>query len=200
VLVVGFDLDMTLIDSRPGIEATLRALAAEIGVFIDAAVVVNRLGPTLEMEMANWVEAEQVTAASDRYRELYVDHGVRGTALLPGAQEAVGAVRAAGGRSIVVTAKFEPNAKACLEHVGLEVDEVIGWRYGPQKGETLAEHGASIYVGDTPSDIEGARAAGALAVCVPSGPHDADELRAAGADVVLASLTEFPAWFVHYTA
>lgn len=195
MLVVGFDLDMTLIDSRPGIAATLRALSTEIGVYIDPDVVVNRLGPTVEMEMANWVDADRVMAVSDRYRELYADHGVPGTVLLPGAREAVRAVRASGGRTIVVTAKDEPNAKACLAHVGLEVDEVIGWRYGPAKGETLAEHGASIYVGDTPSDVEGARAAGALAICVPTGPHDADELRAAGADVVLTSLVEFPVWF-----
>ncbi len=48
MLVVGFDLDMTLVDSRPGIAATLRALSAETGVFIDAELVVSRLGPTLE--------------------------------------------------------------------------------------------------------------------------------------------------------
>jgi phosphoglycolate phosphatase len=199
MLVVGFDLDMTLVDSRPGIAATLRVLTAETGVHIDADLVVSRLGPPVETEMANWVEADQVMVVSDRYRELYAEHGVPGTDLLPGAREAVSAVRALGGRSIVVTAKFEPNAIACLAHVGIEVDEVIGWRHGPGKGKTLIEHGASIYVGDTPSDVDGARAAGALAVCVPTGPHTVDELRAAGADVVLGSLTEFPAWLAGYS-
>ncbi|MGQ0804448.1 MAG: hypothetical protein ACT4PI_11380 [Actinomycetota bacterium] len=51
-LVVGFDLDMTLIDSRPGILATLAALSEETGVRIDGELVVSRLGPTLESEMA----------------------------------------------------------------------------------------------------------------------------------------------------
>ena len=51
-LVVGFDLDMTLIDSRPGVHATICALVAETGVLIDPDVVVARLGPPLEQELA----------------------------------------------------------------------------------------------------------------------------------------------------
>ena len=194
-LVVGFDLDMTLIDSRPGIVATLEALATETGVAIDAALVVNRLGPTLEEEMANWYPAEHVGTVSDRFRELYTDLGVPGCSLLRGAAESIEAVATAGGRSVVITAKYEPNARKCLEHVGLEVDVVVGWRWGPDKASTLVEHGAAAYVGDTPSDMAAGRAAGALAIGVPSGPHPADELTHAGADVVLDSLHGFPGWF-----
>jgi phosphoglycolate phosphatase len=194
--VVGFDLDMTLIDSRPGIHATLLVLAAESGHHIDADVVIGRLGPPLEEEMAHWVPAELVDPLSDRYRELYAEHGIRGgTVALPGAAEALDAVRTAGGRAVVVTAKYGPNAWACLEHTGLAADAVVGSRHGPQKAETLAEHGAAVYVGDTPPDVAAASTAGALAVAVPSGPFTADELRAAGADVVLGSLVEFRAWF-----
>jgi phosphoglycolate phosphatase len=194
-LVVGFDLDMTLIDSRPGIAATLEALSAETGVAIEADLVVNRLGPTLEEEMANWYPREQVEVMSDRFRELYTEVGVPGCAPLPGARAAVEAVASAGGRSVVVTAKYEPNARRCLDHVGLDVDVVVGWRWGPDKAITLAEHRAVAYVGDTPADVSAALAADAIAVGVPSGPHPADELRAAGADVVLGSLTDFGSWF-----
>ena len=150
-LVVGFDLDMTLVDSRPGIAATIAALAAETGTRIDADVVVGRLGPPLEDEMAHWFPSDAVPAVSDRFRELYADVGVPGTVLLDGAAESVAAVRSAGGGVVVVTAKFESNAVACLDHVGLAVDAVCGWRHGPDKGLALAEHGATVYVGDTPS-------------------------------------------------
>jgi phosphoglycolate phosphatase len=192
--VVGFDLDMTLVDSRPGIAATLAALAAETGNRIDAEVVVGRLGPPLEVELAHWFPTDAVPAASDRYRELYADLGVPGTVLLDGAAESVAAVRSAGGGVMVVTAKFEPNAIACLDHVGLAVETVCGWRHGSAKGVALAEHGAAVYVGDTPSDVTGARGVGVVAVGVATGPHPAAELDAAGADAVLGSLTEFPAW------
>jgi beta-phosphoglucomutase-like phosphatase (HAD superfamily) len=41
---VGFDLDMTLIDSRPAIMAAFGGLAVEAGVDIDVAAVDARLG------------------------------------------------------------------------------------------------------------------------------------------------------------
>ena len=51
---VGFDLDMTLIDSRPGIRAAYRALTAKTGVWVDADLAVTRLGPPLRTELAEW--------------------------------------------------------------------------------------------------------------------------------------------------
>ncbi len=117
-----------------------------------------------------------------------------GTELLPGAPEAVDAVHDAGGRVVVVTAKYEPNALRCLTHVGLTVDAVFGWRYADGKAETLIAEGAAIYVGDTPNDVRAASRAGAHMVAVTTGPHPAAELRAAGATTVLDSLVDFPAW------
>ena len=194
VLVIGFDLDMTLIDSRSGVHAAMSALIAETGAPIDPDVVVARLGPPLERELAEWVPADQIGPLADRYRELYAEVGIEGTVALPGADTALDAVHALRGRTLVVTAKYEPSARRCLEQANLTVNDVVGWRHGPQKGETLSEHGAVVYVGDTPPDLDAARIAGAIAVGVPSGPFTATELTAAGADIVLDSLLEFPDW------
>jgi phosphoglycolate phosphatase len=50
---------------------------------------------------------------------------------------------------------------------------------------------ASVYaVGDTPNDVEAARSVGAVAVGVASGRYSTDELRQAGAEIVLRSLEE----------
>ncbi|MGP3999028.1 HAD family hydrolase [Streptomyces sp. 8N706] len=197
-LTVGFDLDMTLIDSRPGIKAAYEALSAETGTYIDAELAITRLGPPLEQELAHWFPDERIQAVGDRYRELYPARAIAPTAALPGAGEAVAAVQGLGGRAIVVTAKHEPNAKLHLEHLGIDPDAVIGWLWAEAKAEALREHGAAVYVGDHTGDIRGARAAGALSVAVATGPFGAAELRAAGADVVLSDLTEFPAWLVGY--
>jgi phosphoglycolate phosphatase len=193
--VVGFDLDMTLIDPRPGVVAALAALSAETGVFVDGDLVATRLGPPLETELAHWFPAASVDAAADRYRALYVEHALPRTTALPGAVAAVAAVRSGGGRAVVVTAKQHALAVASLAHVGIVVDEVVGWRHGAAKGAALREHGATAYVGDHVADVDGARAAGAVSVAVASGPCSAAELRAYGADVVLGDLTEFPAWW-----
>ncbi|MER6300940.1 HAD family hydrolase [Kitasatospora sp. NPDC001539] len=193
-LTVGFDLDMTLLDTRPGIHATYRALSAETGTYIDADLAVTRLGPPLLDELRNWFPAEHLDEIARRYRTLYRDHAFAPTTALPGAHAALAAVRTHGGRVAVITGKYEPNALLHLEHAGLEADTVIGDLWAETKGEALREQGASIYVGDHLGDVLGARHARAVAVGVATGPYGADELRAAGADVVLTDLTGFPEW------
>ncbi len=199
-LTVGFDLDMTLIDSRPGIAAAYRVLVAETGVPIDIDLVVSRLGPPLEAELAHWFPAAEVPAAAGLYRASYPDHAIAPSTALAGARESVAAVRALGGRAIVVTAKNEAHAKLHLSYLGIEPDTVIGSLWAEAKGEALREQGAQVYVGDHTGDVRGARVAGALSLGVTTGPCDAAELRAAGADVVLEDLTGFPAWLAAFEA
>jgi len=199
-LIVGFDLDMTLVDSRPGIRASMSALARETGVPIDVDVVVGRLGPKLESELAHWYPAEQVDAIAARYRELYWDDCVgEGTLLLPGARAAVDAVRTHGGQVVVVTAKTAPLALRCLAAVGIDAYAVAGHVHGDEKRDALIEHGVGIYVGDTVADVRAAIDASALAVGVTTGPDGARNLVAADADLVLDSLVDFPAWLATVT-
>lgn len=200
-ITVGFDLDMTLIDSRPGIKAAYEALAAETGTFIDADLAISRLGPPLEQELAEWFPQDRIQEMGERYREMYPSKAIAPCTALPGAHEAVRAVQHAGGRAIVVTAKHEPNAKLHLEHLGLTPDAVVGWLWAEAKAEALREYGAAVYVGDHTGDVRGARTAGAVSIAVPTGPCTGEELRAAGADVVLTGgLPEFPDWLAGYVA
>ena len=195
MLIVGFDLDMTLVDSRPGIRASMAALTQETGVPVDVEVVIERLGPKLEWELAQWFPAEQVAHACKRYRAHYWEHCVDGgTILLPGAHAAVDAVRARDGRVLVVTAKSESLAHRCIKEVGLKADVVVGHVYGDEKRDALLSHRAAIYVGDTVTDVQSALDASATAVGVTTGPDDATELLAAGAGVVLDSLEQFAEW------
>ncbi|MFF7238321.1 HAD family hydrolase [Streptomyces collinus] len=199
-LTVGFDLDMTLIDSRPGIRACYVALAERTGTYIDADLAVTRLGPPLAEELVNWFPAGEVAAVADLYREMYPSFAIAATPAMAGAREAVEAVRAAGGRTMVVTAKYEPNAELHLAHLGISPDVVVGDLWAEQKAEALRAYGASVYVGDHVGDVRGARAAGALSVAVATGPCDGGELRAAGADVVLDDLSAFPGWLAGHRA
>jgi phosphoglycolate phosphatase len=197
-LTIGFDLDMTLIDSRPGIHACYLALSERTGTYIDADLAITRLGPPLAEELINWFPQEQLAEMADLYRSMYPTIAIAATPAMPGAREAVDAVQAAGGRAIVVTAKYEPNAKLHLEHLGIHPDEVVGDLWAEQKAEALLEHGAGIYVGDHIGDVRGARKADALSVAVATGPCSAEELSTAGADVVLGDLTQFPGWLADY--
>lgn len=199
-LTVGFDLDMTLIDSRPGIKATYEAFAAQVGVRIDADLAVSRLGPPLEHELAHWFPEAEIVERVAQYRALYPAYAIEPSLALPGAGDAIQAVREAGGRAVVVTAKNEPHAKLHLSHLGIDPDAVIGGLWAEGKAEALREYGAGVYVGDHTGDVRGAAAAGALSVAVATGPCDEAELRAAGADVVLPDLTAFRGWLEGYRA
>ncbi|MFJ2084629.1 HAD family hydrolase [Micromonospora chokoriensis] len=192
-LTVGFDLDMTLVDSRPGIAAAYRALTAKTGVPIDAELAVSRLGPPLRTEIAHWFPPEQVESAVLVYRELYPAYAITPTLLLPGARESINAIRARGGRVLVVTSKIGRLARLHLDHLGLEADELAGDLFAEQKATALREHGATHYVGDHVADMVAAAAAGVPGIGVATGPCSRDELRSAGAEVVLDRLTEFPA-------
>ncbi|MBX7549646.1 HAD family hydrolase [Streptomyces sp. NPDC004232] len=197
-LTVGFDLDMTLIDSRPGIRACYLALAERTGTYIDADLAVTRLGPPLAEELVNWFPEERIPAMADLYRSMYPTIAIAATPAMAGAREAMETVRAAGGRTMVVTAKYEPNAKLHLAHLGIEPDVVVGDLWAERKAEALREYGAHVYVGDHVGDVRGARTADALSLAVATGPCSAEELRAAGADVVLDDLSAFPEWFDGY--
>jgi pyridinium-3,5-biscarboxylic acid mononucleotide sulfurtransferase len=193
-LVVGFDLDMTLVDPRPGVVASFRAVTAETGVAIDGELAASRLGPPLEVELAHWAPADRIDDLAERYRAHFATVGVDGTSLLPGAVEALDAVRREGGRTVVVTAKNEANARATLDRLGLAADDVVGWRWGAGKGDALLERGASVYIGDHTADMLAATTARATAVAVTTGADSEAALREAGADVVLGDLTEFAGW------
>ena len=59
MLVVGFDLDMTLVDSRPGIMATLVALEAETGAPVASDEMLDALlRRNLDLEFGDRFEAE----------------------------------------------------------------------------------------------------------------------------------------------
>ena len=162
--------------------------------------VVDHLGPPLETVLARWLPASDVDGAAWRYRELFGTLGIATTEAMPGARSAVQAVRDLGGMVVVVTAKYEPHARESLAAIGVDVDVVVGWRYGSAKGQTLRAQRAHVYVGDHPADVIAAREGGAIAVMVPTGGHSSRELADAGADVVLRSLEDFPAWLHRYRA
>jgi phosphoglycolate phosphatase len=192
---VGFDLDMTLIDSRPAIMAAFEAMSRDMSASVDLDAVDARLGIKLEDELAYWFPPEGVADAAGCYRRHYVRLAAEKTSALPGAREALAAVRAAGQRAVIITAKHPVSAGPSLRAAGLTADELITHVHGPEKAEVLRSLRAAVYVGDTPPDITAGISAGARAIGVATGSFTAAELRLAGAELVLGTLEAFPAWY-----
>jgi phosphoglycolate phosphatase len=190
---VGFDLDMTLIDSRPGIREAYRALTARTGVHVDADLAVSRLGPPLRTELGYWFPADRIEDAVVTYRALYQELAIEPSVPMKGAVEALDAVREAGLRTVVVTSKLGRLARLHLDHLGMHADELAGDLFAEGKASALVEHGVRWYVGDHVADMVASRTAGIPGIGVATGPCSEAELRGAGASHVLPDLTGLPA-------
>ena len=193
-LVVGFDLDMTLIDTAPGFRDVLAALGAELGVEFPVEEMTRssaRRSTCCSSPTSRPTRSPPPATGSARCTPTTPSPGRPRS---PAPHEALAAVRRHGGRVLVVTGKYPANAQLHLDHLALDVDHLEGWVWGVGKAEVLRREGASIYVGDHIHDVEGALAAGALSVSVLTGGCTREELLAAGTDVVLDGLDEFPAW------
>jgi phosphoglycolate phosphatase len=195
-LTVGFDLDLTLVDSHERIlSAYVRALA-DLGVEVSS----EELTPHLGMPLADTAVAVGAAVDADalvlRYRHYYDEPGAPRTLPMPGAAEALRAVRAEGGRTVVVSAKYTPAVHKALAEAGLTdlVDVVYGELFAEDKAGALVAEGASVYVGDHPGDMAAARTAGAYGVGVTTGANNEAALLGAGADVTVADLHAFVAW------
>jgi phosphoglycolate phosphatase-like HAD superfamily hydrolase len=152
--------------------------------------------------------AEFATRLADRKEQL-TTHG----SLLPGAAEALRTVGALPGVvQTVLTGSSRPNAALKLRAFGLDryLDLAIGGFAGSDpypKGALLratrlkAEEKyrvsftekQTVYVADSPRDVEAARMGGATSVAVASGRASSGELREAGAELVLPDLTDLSA-------
>lgn len=193
--IVGFDLDMTLVDTRRGIQASLEAMAEDMEIEkIDAEGIANRSGPPIQTELAKLFpeQPEKARRALEIFRKHMGKIGVQAVEAFPGAAHAITTVRELGGRSLVLTGKHRPLAIETLRQVELEVNGVTGDLTWKGKAAVLKQAGAWGYVGDHSTDVQAANLADVRAIGVASGQISAEELWEAGADNVLSTLEEFP--------
>jgi len=128
---------------------------------------------------------------------------------LPGAAEALGAVAKLDGVvQSVFTGNSRPTAVLKLRAFGLDGDvdfdiggygseaypkgtllRVARQRAGNKHGVTFGED-ATVYIADSPRDVDAARIGGARSLAVASGRASAAELRDVGADAVLPDLAD----------
>ena len=191
---MGFDLDMTLVDSAEGIVLSVQHVISQYGIDADGDEIRSTIGLPLDHVFPRWLPEEPYDVLLAAYRAHYRVNGIPLTRPMPGAAEAIAAVRGRGDRVLVVTAKYGAVASLALEAAGLDADEIVGDLFAEGKATALREHDAWAYVGDHPGDVRAARSADVISVVVPSGPTSLVELSAAGPDVVLPDLTHLPEW------
>ena len=195
------------ITGRPLVQLPQMAGRTEPEVFFDALALngVSLRDPAESERLLAPFGAELATSLAAR-RDLLTTEGQ----LLPGAAESLAAVaQLPDVLQSVLTGSSRPNAALKLRAFGLDryVDLTVGGFAGSDaypKGALLrvtrqraeekyqvnfAER-ATVYVADSPRDVEAARIGGARSLAVASGRASSAELRDAGADAVLPDLTD----------
>jgi len=191
---------------RPLIQLPQMAGQSESEIFFDA-LALNGVDVRADGDAERMLEpfsAELASALAARPAELKSQGQ-----LLPGAAEAMAAVATLDGTvQSVLTGNSRPTAVLKLRTFGLDgyVDFDIGGygseaypkgtllrvarqRAGDKHGVTFGED-ATVYVADSPRDVDAARIGGARSLAVASGRASAAELRDVGADAVLPDLAD----------
>jgi phosphoglycolate phosphatase len=188
-LVVGFDLDMTLVDTSAAMAVALVRVGRELGVPVDVEACVRALGAPQRDELARWVPASLLDDAMRLLSEAFLADGLPLARASAGAADLLATLDGRRGRAVVVTARRPRTAAACLRRCGLPVRALAGGLSPAAKTGALRQHQVHCYAGDHPLDMAAAVAAGVAAIGVTTGFHDQAQLTAAGAAVVLPDLT-----------
>jgi phosphoglycolate phosphatase-like HAD superfamily hydrolase len=178
---IAFDLDMTLVDSRPVSQRALERLVSEYGAHLNIEMLMSAYG----IPLSRWLPAN---IDGVLFRTLQAQD-IALAVPLPGAHVAVAAVSEAYARTVVVTSAPIAIATGMLRSTGLCVDTVRASVWAEDKGKPIREEKCWAFVGDHADDMLAAQQAGVIAVGVNTGTS-----RPLGAHVELDDLTAFPTW------
>ena len=194
--VVLFDLDGTLTDPKEGITRSIAyALERMARVVPDIDALRFAIGPPLRDSFATLLDtsdAQAIELAMLHYRERFSSIGLFENAVYPGIPETLSAIKSAGCKIVLATAKPHIYAKRILEHFELSAafDAVYGCELdGTRQHKTdliayLLKHEQidpaerpTVMIGDRVHDIAAAHANGCQAIGVTWGYGSASELR-----------------------
>lgn len=203
-----FDLDGVLVDSRAAIAHCMNhALANRGHPRKPESELLRFIGPPLAVAFAELtseaVQSAAVAACVSAYRDVYADVSLRDTRVFAGIRNALTEL-AARHRLAVATSKPAAFAEPILVALGLRdhfqvvAGPTLGALAEPKTatiGRALGELGATsaVMVGDRSFDVRGAQDHGLPSVGVTWGIGSADELVAAGADLMVDTPAELPA-------
>jgi phosphoglycolate phosphatase len=197
-----FDLDGTIVDSAPGITATLAATFARMGLPVPTpAELLAFVGPPILDSFRDLAQMDEATArrALDIYRPLYRASGVYDATPYPGVERVLSVIAESDLPLSLATSKPETPARLVLEHFGFAryFDELTGASDDERRSakadvveealRRLRSDGADlsrpVMVGDRSHDIHGAAAHGVPTIFVTWG-YGAPEEQAGSVAVV----------------
>lgn len=187
-----FDVDGTLIHSRPGIENSFAYAFAEMGLDPAQIDLSRYLGPPLRWSFGQHFSDEaDVECAVEIYRDRYARLGMHECSLFPGVRQLLERLRAAGVRLATATSKPREVVLPILEEQGiLRYFDLVGGASMDKSVDTKTavirqdltdpnfSTGRVLMVGDRRDDMQGAADCGLPAAAVLYGYGSREELEA----------------------
>jgi phosphoglycolate phosphatase-like HAD superfamily hydrolase len=209
IRAVTFDLDGTVFDSTEAIVESFMHTFEVLGEPPPPRdAVVRSIGYVLEDQFALFTKRDPSECVRI-YRDWYSTIACEKTTLLPGAEDSLSRLRAAGLKLGFATSKGRVYAEMILSHLG--VLHYFESRIGPDEVTHPKPHPEAVWksleklevscdemflVGDTHFDVLAARAAAVRCVCVCTGYNSREELVALQPEAVFDSLTEATAYML----
>lgn len=190
-----FDVDGTLIDSIELILASFRhTMTKRTGRVPPEHLWIATLGRPLWVQFRSFSDdEEEINAMTKTYREFNAAHHDRLMRRYPGVSDVVKHLKDEGKTLGVVTSKNRATAYRGLAHCGLEglFDDMVAAddidRHKPDPAPVLkaldnlaADPESTLFVGDSPHDIDAGKAAGVRTCAVEWGPFAPSQLEASG--------------------
>lgn len=208
-----FDIDGTLVRSGGAGKAAMEAALVTAFGIVEIRDVVpygGRTDPAIGYDLLHVHGLDPTPANYTRLRDAYLHHlppclAANGGHVLPGVRELLARLQSARRRIGLLTGNSREGACRKLDHFGLwddfpfggfgddhhDRDDVARSALAAARAAHPAAEIREVWViGDTPLDVKCARAIGAKSVAVATGWTSAAELAAAGADLVLADLSD----------
>lgn len=203
-----FDFDGTLFDTAPGILHCMRDALTACGYDPgDDAALRRFVGPPVLEALHTFYGMSDAEArrVKDVYRSAYRAHGVFECAPMPGAEDCLRALRAAGARIGIATSKPTFFAEEILRRFRFDgyFDAVCGAEDDAHAGKAEivarallrlnAAPADAVMVGDRSYDVLGAAACGVPCIGIRTGCAEDGELEGAGAVAVVCDFASLQA-------
>lgn len=203
-----FDLDGTVVDTIPHILASFRHATADVlGEALPDDVLMHYVGVPLARQMRYFTDdeevAERLLASYRAFNHRTHDEMAR---LYPNTRAALETLAGAGLPMGIVTSKSRMMAQRAIDlfdlggyfSVLVTADDTATHKPDPEPvryGATLLgiDPARSVYVGDSPADIEAGNVAGAGTIAATWGVASRERLAAASPDAIIDDIAELPA-------
>ena len=207
-----FDLDGTLVDSAPDIRCALNTVLAQDGLPPVETTAVRLMiggGPTVLVERALdqlgvAARPEDVERLTASFKQIYLEQGNALTLLFPGAVSCMEHLKSHDISIVLCSNKPEQSCTQLL--ADLEIEHFFSAIQGSGSGLPMKPHPAALfavlhrldtepakalYVGDSKTDVDTARAAD-MSVALVNGGYTVEPATTLGADWVVESLADIP--------